>query len=129
MCVLVDNVRYDIEILELSRIRMIKRRVNIDSENEKGAEELCCGLAALAVVRWSRGERRAKFIHFVSFGGGIGGARRRLTRRIDVYLWGGNTHQGHNACSKEYSQIKCQFEALSATVARQVPSHLFVHAR
>jgi len=74
-----DNVRYDTEILELSCIRMIKGRINIDSENEKGAEELCYGLAALVVVQWSRAERRADFIHFVSFSGGIGCARRRLT--------------------------------------------------
>ena len=58
---------------------MIKRKINIDSENEKGAEVLCCGLAVPVVVPWSRAERRADFIHFASFSGGIGCARRRLT--------------------------------------------------
>ena len=47
---------------------MIKRKFNIDSENEKGAEELCCGLPALAVAWWSRAERRTVFIHSVSCG-------------------------------------------------------------
>lgn len=67
-----DSLLYNMEILALSWIRMIKRRINIDSENEKGVEVLCCGLAALVVVRWSHAERRADFIHF-------GCARRRLT--------------------------------------------------
>lgn len=100
-CVLMDNVLYDVKVLELSEIHMIRRRINIDSENEKGAE-MCCGFAALVVVQWSHAERRADFIQFVSFSGGIG-VQGDVSRRIDVDSWKGKRHQGHNTCFKEYS--------------------------